>query len=120
MADQTEQQLESIVQKMIASGSSQDEIAKFVQGFDDLQHPMKARVAGAIEGIAPGVISGIVALPQLAINTVLDTLSVLQGKSPEHAKAFLDSMTTLLPKLQAAEPREQGRMISELTTSLGV
>jgi hypothetical protein len=112
-------ELRAVVVDMLKAGHSDDEVRKFIQKVDDLKDPTGARIAGAMSGIGPGLLTGLVGVPLMVKDAVLDGISLLQGKDPENAKAFMDSVTTFLPKLKEAGPREQAKMVSELATSFG-
>lgn len=111
--------LEAIVQQMIDSGSSQDDIAHVVQAFDDQQHPVRAAMGGALEGVVPGVLGALTAPWYLAKGVVVDALSMAQGNTPKNAKALLDSIGELPKRWNAGGPRERAEMVSELLTSAG-
>lgn len=120
MADQNpDAALEQRVQQLIASGASRDEIAHVVQAYDDMQHPIRAAVGGAFEGIVPGLLSAVTAPFHAAVGTLQDTLSVLQGGSPDNAKALIEFPAEFKKAWDEGGPRERARLISEAVTSLG-
>jgi hypothetical protein len=116
----TDAEMRALVVDMLKAGHSDDEVKAFIQKVDDLKDPTGARIAGAMSGIGPGLLTGLIGVPMMVKDAVLDGISMLQGRDPENAKAFIDSVHTFLPKLKDAGPREQAKMVSELATSFGV
>lgn len=118
MAEQkTDQELLKEAEAMLRAGKSETEVKQYLE---DEFHPIDARIAGAIEGAGSGLMSGILAVPRGIRDTLMDVISLIQGKSPENAKAFIEGLHDFLPKLQQAGPREQTRMMVDLLTSVGM
>ena len=112
--------LEAIIEKMQKQGATQDELAKVIQANDDELHPWKARAAGALEGIGPGVEDAVSAVPSLIKGTFEDAVSMYKGEEPKNAKAFVDSFPKLKKEWDEGGPRERAKILSEAITSLGV
>ena len=116
----TNKELLALMADMAKAGKSDDDIAGFLQKYNDVQHPIRAAMRGAGEGMVSGVVNGVIGLPMMVRDAVMDTIDVLQGEEPKHAKAFLDGLHDLLPTLKDAGPREQARMVADLVTSVGI
>lgn len=116
MADdpKTDQELESIVQGMLKSGSSQDDIAHVVQAYDDERHPLRASVAGFVSGAPSGVVNAAIAPFSIAKDVIVDAYSMYKGESPENARKFVESLADLPKQWNEGGPRERAEMLGNI------
>ena len=124
MADQLkpatgDKALESIIDEMLKGGSSQEDIARVVQAYDDEQHPLRAMLVGGSEGVVKGVGSAITAPWDMAKGAILDAISMSKGESPENAKAFLDSIHDLPKRWNEGGPRERAEIVGTMLGQAG-
>lgn len=113
----TDAELHKLVVDMLKQGASDEEVQKFVRKIDAYKDPTSAHINGALSGIAPGLLTGLIGIPMMFKDAVVDGVSMLQGKDPENAKAFVESMHSFVPKLREMDPYEQAKAISELASS---
>lgn len=117
MANPTDKELETEIQKMIDAGYSQDDIAHVVQAHDDVNHPIRAAVAGAVDSV-PGALWGAIVAPwSIAKGVVTDAIAMAHGGDPTYAKETLDALTDLPKQWKEGGPRERGTLIGNILTT---
>jgi hypothetical protein len=121
MADEQIQQLapgsdplENLVAQMLSEQKSPAEIDAVIQMYDDQQHPLRAAFQGGTEGLFHGALGALTAPWDLAKGTVLDTLSLVKGETPENAKAFLEGLGEIPQQWSQGGVRERAEMLGNL------
>jgi hypothetical protein len=114
--------LETLVQKMIDEGKSEDEISKAVYAFDDNPPDIWARrLNGLMKGLVVDLPSNAyAAFLSVPVAVAKDLYSVLEGQSPEALKTIVEGMSNIGNEFASADPETKARMIGQLVETAGL
>lgn len=117
----TDAALRSVVIDMLKQGHSDEDVRQFIHKVDVAHMSVAGQYGQAFaDHIGPALLTGLIGTPLMVKDAVVDGLSMLQGKSPTNAKAFVDSLAALPEKWKTGTPYDRAAMATDLGGSLAV